>query len=261
MTGVGDIDTYPPNGPEAVRSTQLKAIIFDYYETLVELSGNMRAQAFDQFASKVGVDLPAGEPYRHWREQTTRDPALRFGGSERPPLDGPTPPFRTFREVWLTRFRELFDHWGVDAPAEVGADAYRDWHVEADLYRDARTALAMLRKADGALRLAVLSDADHDFLAANLRRNGLRFDAVVSSEEVRVYKPHDSIFHHTCARLGVAPEEAMYVGDSPWADVAGARNAGLRAVWLNRRDTPWPDDIEPPNESVSAITGLLDLAR
>jgi 2-haloalkanoic acid dehalogenase type II len=237
---------------------QLKALIFDYYETLVELSGDMRAQAFDQLASKVGVDLPAGEPYRHWREQTTRDPALRFGGSERPPLDGPTPPFRTFREVWLARFRELFDHWGIDAPAEVGADAYRDLHAEASVYPDVRTALEMLGR-DGAAKLAVLSDADHNFLDANVRQNGLRFDAVVSSEEVRVYKPHVSIFHEACARLGVAPEEAIYLGDSPWADVAGARNAGLRAVWLNRRAAAWPGDIEPPNESVSSVMGLLEL--
>ena len=110
---------------------------------------------------------------------------------------------------------------------------------------------------DGPRRPAL--DADHDFLDANLRRHGLRFDAVVSSEELRVYKPHVSIFHETCARLGVAPDEAIYLGDSPWADVAGARNAGLRAVWLNRRNTAWPDDIEPPKETVSAVTGLLEL--
>jgi 2-haloalkanoic acid dehalogenase type II len=238
---------------------QLKAIIFDYYETLAELTGDIRTRAFDQLASRFGVDLPAGEAYRHWREQTTRDPALRFGGSERPPLDGPTPPFRTFREVWLHRFRELFDHWGVDAPAELGADAYRDLHAVAELYGDTRVALDALRRADGARKLAVLSDADHDFLDANLRRNDLRFDAVVSSEELRVYKPHVSIFHETCARLSVAPEEAVYIGDSPWADMAGARNAGLRAVWLNRRETAWPGNIEPPNETVSSLMGLLDL--
>ena len=238
---------------------QLKAIIFDYYETLVELGGDIRERAFDQLASDVGVDLPAGEAVRHWRELTTKDAVLRFGGNERPPLDGAPAPFVSFRDVWLARFRELFEHWSVDAPAEVGANAYRDLHAQADLYPDARPAVEMLAHAAGARQLAVLSDTDHDFLDASLRRNGLQFDAVVSSEELRVYKPHVSIFHETCARLGVAPEDALYVGDSPWADVAGARNAGLRAVWLNRRNTAWPGDIEAPNETVSDVVGLLEL--
>jgi 2-haloalkanoic acid dehalogenase type II len=239
---------------------QLKAIIFDYYETLVELTGDMRAQAFDQLASKVGVELPAGEPYRHWREVTTRDAVLRLRASDRPPLDGAPPPFVSFRDVWLRRFRELFEHWGVDAPAEVGADAYRDLHASAELYDDALRAMNMLRTNDEAYRLAVLSDADRDFLEASLRRNGLAFDAVASSEELRVYKPHASIFRETCERLGVAPDEALYLGDSPWADVAGARNAGLRAVWLNRRNARWPDDIAPPAETVTSLLGLLELS-
>ncbi|MBW8901494.1 MAG: HAD hydrolase-like protein, partial [Massilia sp.] len=37
-----------------------------------------------------------------------------------------------------------------------------------------------------------------------------------------------------CRALGVAPEEAVYVGDDVLLDVQGAQRAGLRAVWLNR---------------------------
>jgi 2-haloalkanoic acid dehalogenase type II len=239
--------------------TQLQAIIFDYYETLVELTGDIRMRAFDELAAGLGVAFPAGEPYRQWRDLTTKDAVLRLGGSARPPLDGPPQVFVSFREVWVHRFRELFDHWGVDLPGELGADAYSALHIKADLYDDARAALNMLRNDHGHRKLAVLSDADHDFLVGNLSRHGLAFDAVVSSEELRVYKPHVSIFHETCARLGVAPEEAMYVGDSPWADVAGARHAGLRAVWLNRRDTVWPGDINPPTETFTSLMGLLEL--
>ena len=47
-------------------------------------------------------------------------------------------------------------------------------------------------------------------------------------------KPDPAIFHAACAALGVAPEEAVYVGDDLQLDVLGAQNAGLRAVWLNR---------------------------
>ena len=47
-------------------------------------------------------------------------------------------------------------------------------------------------------------------------------------------KPDASIFLAACARLGVAPREALYVGDDVLLDVRGAQQAGMRAVWLNR---------------------------
>lgn len=229
------------------------AVIFDYYETLVALPTAPRERAFDDLAAHVGVDLPEGEAFRHWRELTTKDWRLRLGGSQRPPLDGVAPAFVTFREVWLVRFGELFAHWGVDAPAEIGVEAYVGAHAEAPAYPAAGAALDSLRPR---CRLAVLSDADRDFLDASIARNGLAFDAVVASEDVCAYKPHVSMFREVCARLGVAPERAVYVGDSPWADVAGARHAGLRAVWLNRHGATWPEDIEAAETSITSLDEL-----
>jgi len=49
-------------------------------------------------------------------------------------------------------------------------------------------------------------------------------------------KPDAAIFLAACDALGVAPHEAVYVGDDPLLDVEGAQNAGLHAVWLNRRE-------------------------
>jgi FMN phosphatase YigB (HAD superfamily) len=51
----------------------IEAVIFDYYETLVQLPTAPRERAFDELARRVGVDLPPGEAYRHWRELTTKD--------------------------------------------------------------------------------------------------------------------------------------------------------------------------------------------
>jgi FMN phosphatase YigB (HAD superfamily) len=51
------------------------------------------------------------------------------------------------------------------------------------------------------------------------------------------------------------------VGDNPWADVEGARHAGLRAVWMDRHGAPWPGDLEPPQETVHSLLDLLTLLR
>ena len=232
------------------------AVIFDYYETLAELSLPIRTGVFDDLARKVGLDLPPGEAYRHWRELTTRDWKLRLGGYERPPLAGSTPPFVTFREVWLERSRQLLEQWKADEPAQVGLDAYRGIHNGAAVYPDVPPALDALRVR---YRLAVLSDADSDFLASSVQRNALSFEAVVSSEDVRAYKPHISLFREVCARLGIQASEAVYVGDSPWSDIEGARHAGMEAVWMNRHDAAWPDDIEPPHGMVRSLGELAEV--
>ncbi len=234
---------------------KIAAVIFDYYETLAEITVPIRERLFDELARRVGVDLPPGEGFRHWREQPVRDLQLRLAG-RRPPLDGPIAPFRTFREVWLERSRQLFRQWGVDVPPEVGADACADAHARAALYPDVAPALERLRER---YRLAVLSDADDGFIESRMRRNGLSFDAVVTSEELRAYKPHISLFREVCARLGVQPSEAAFVGDSAWADIAGARHAGMQAVWINRHDVSWPEEFEPPREVVRSLEELTEL--
>ena len=231
----------------------LEAIIFDFYETLVVLPEAPRVRMFDDLARRLGVTLAAGEAYRHWRERTTRDTALRLRAHDRPPLGGALLPFRSFREVWQRRFGELFRAWRVDASPDVGVEAYFRAHGDAPAYPDVHKTLGTLR---GRYRLAVLSDADTDFLSASIDRNGFAFDAVVDSEGAGVYKPHVSIFREACARLDVEPAQAAYVGDSPWADVAGARHAGLRAVWLNRHGREWPNDIEPPETTIASLAEL-----
>ena len=62
-----------------------RALIFDYYGTLAEFTPAQRVAVFDDLARQVGAALAPGEAYRHWRERTTRDTALRLRGHDRPP--------------------------------------------------------------------------------------------------------------------------------------------------------------------------------
>lgn len=234
----------------------LEALIFDFYETLVELSSGVRDRVFEDVARAVGVQLPSGEARRRWRELAASDSAVRLGGMRRLSLDGEPLPFVSFGETWRLRFTELFEKWGTEASPELGVAAHRDAHVGVTVYPEVPAALDALR---GRFRLAVLSDADDDFILPCIERNGLSFEAVVTSEELRAYKPHISVFRETCRRLGVEPEHAAYVGDSPWADIAGARNAGLHAVWVDRHGNDWPEGIEPPPATVTSLDELASL--
>jgi putative hydrolase of the HAD superfamily len=71
---------------------------------------------------------------------------------------------------------------------------------------------------------------------ADLKTIGLshHFKVSVAAHQLGCAKPDAAIFHAACTELGVAPEDAVYVGDDVLLDVQGAQRAGLRAVWMNR---------------------------
>jgi HAD superfamily hydrolase (TIGR01549 family) len=70
------------------------------------------------------------------------------------------------------------------------------------------------------------------------------FEVLSISCDVGYMKPHAAIFQHALEALAVAPEEAVMVGDSMRADVAGAQALGMTAVW--KRNHSLDDDEERP---------------
>jgi putative hydrolase of the HAD superfamily len=85
------------------------------------------------------------------------------------------------------------------------------------------------------------------------------FDYIAVSEEVGVKKPDRRIYELALDRLGVAPKEAVYIGDHPVNDIGGARAAGMHAVWL-RRNQPWPDSLSVmPAAAVNSLRELLEI--
>ena len=78
-------------------------------------------------------------------------------------------------------------------------------------------------------------------------------DAILISEVEGVRKPDRAMFERAAARLGVAPSECCHVGDHPDVDIAGARAAGMKAVW--KRVPYWT----PPSEPVPIIDELSEV--
>ena len=74
-------------------------------------------------------------------------------------------------------------------------------------------------------------------------------DVVVSSAWVGARKPHPRIYTHTLQELGIAPEDALFVGDTWACDVDGPRAAGMHTVYLRRShlgvDHTAPTDDRP----------------
>jgi len=115
-----------------------------------------------------------------------------------------------------------------------------------------------------------LTELGHDYCViavtngnANLDRIGIRdlFHHVISASGVGAAKPAREIFDVAVDMGGAAARETLHVGDHPEIDVAGARDAGLKAVWVNRHAHEWPDHLQDPEGIVRDIGELLSLLK
>jgi putative hydrolase of the HAD superfamily len=125
--------------------------------------------------------------------------------------------------------------------------------LDPPLFDDAIPALEALRAR---VSLALLTN--NPFGAQVLERHGLHadvFDCVVVADP-SIRKPDPRAFAPLVAALGCDAHAVAYVGDSITADVEGARDAGLRAVWLDRWNDPW----QVPSDVVR-IGSLLELVQ
>ena len=150
----------------------------------------------------------------------------------------------------VERFRRLLGAAGVPASDELAAGIASTYR---ETYRTARRAVAgapaLLAAVRRRARVGIVSNNLLDEQQDKLRTCGLDafVDALVVSEEAKVSKPHPAIFELALDRLHAQPAEAVMVGDSWSADIAGARAAGIRAIWFNPAGavTPEPETAIP----------------
>lgn len=131
--------------------------------------------------------------------------------------------------------------------------AYR----ELDAYPEVRPVLQALA-ARGA-RLAILSNGDPDMLASAVAAAGLDglFAAVISVAEAGIYKPAGRVYAHACQRLSAAPGALSFQSSNRW-DIAGAKVAGLRTIWINRAGLPDEYPAMPADIVARDLSVLLD---
>jgi putative hydrolase of the HAD superfamily len=120
-----------------------------------------------------------------------------------------------------------------------------------ELYEDVRPALKRLRAK---YRLFAVSNGN-----ADLDRCGIAdlFDGHVTASAAGAAKPDARIFAHLLRAAGVEPGEVLHIGDDPLADVVGAAQAGMQAVWLNREARTWPSEFAPPLRTISTLAEII----
>jgi HAD superfamily hydrolase (TIGR01549 family) len=231
--------------------TSIKAVLFDWGETLVRIPGMIHSperhiacleRLFAEYGGEKGVpglrDLGVSWPSlrtayleacrKHithstttWREHRFED---RFATTLKL-LAIEELPKAAILSRWVDRFGELIVQ---DAEMVDGAD-----EVAERLARH--------------MRLAIVSNYPHaPVVYATLERLGLRahFSAVVISSELGWLKPHPELYRTTLGRIGARAEEALFVGDDFDNDIRAPKALGLHTAWFTTKPSARPPEAD-----------------
>ncbi|MCL5877926.1 MAG: HAD family hydrolase [Candidatus Bathyarchaeota archaeon] len=206
----------------------LKAVIFDYIGTLVNCKGySMTASENNLFSALVaeGFDITK----------------TKF-------LDAYHIAHLKYRRIRYEEFKEVTNAiWVAEALCSLGYRVtpedecikaalnvfFQDFIDTLELREGAKQ---LLEQTSAQTKVGLISNFTHaPVIHKSLRKVGIPryFNAIVVSDEVGCRKPCPDIFHELLGRLEVKAEEAVFVGDSPLEDIKGAKDVGLRTVFVS----------------------------
>lgn len=219
------------------------ALLIDFYGTISAGDREAVERACVRIVTELGVGMTAPQFAVAWGERFF-DHIERCNGAD----------FRTLYECEILSLRETlapYDGRGDLDPFVAELEAY--W-ADPPVHDDA---FEFLQGVD--IPICCVSNADTAPLMSAIQKHGLVFDAIVTSEQARSYKPDVSIFRQAVNRLGLDPSRVMHVGDSLHSDIGGASKLGITTVWIQRDDRIHDIGTAEPHHTISRLTELHDL--
>ena len=212
----------------------LEALVFDAYGTLYDVHSVLRrCEAF--FPGK-GAQLS-----QQWRARQLEYTWLRT-------LMRRYAPFSTVTREALAWSCEAL---GLELTAERMEALMGEYNMLAT-YPDVAPALQRF----AGRKLAILSNGSPDMLAPLVEHSGLKLDAVLSVDEVQMFKPAPQVYEIAVKNLGVSKERIGFVSSNCW-DALGASAYGFTAFWINRSGAPLDRLGIQPRTIVKSLDEIL----
>jgi HAD superfamily hydrolase (TIGR01549 family) len=225
---------------------ELRAVLFDVDFTLCRPGPELSADRYARIAARHGITLDVSS-YDDAREAAVLNLKRH-------------PEFLHDESIWHRFTEEIFI--GMGGPEEIASDCATEieegWGISEnfELFEDVLPVLEELRGAG--LRIGLVSNGIRD-LTAFVAHHRLAVDAIVDSRTHGRVKPHPTIFRAALDVLGVAPADAVMVGDSLEEDVEGARALGMRAILIDREDRH--QDVEERLTDLYGLPAALGVIR
>jgi 2-haloacid dehalogenase len=170
-------------------------------------------------------------------------------------------PYLRYRDVLARACAGVCHGYGI----EPDDDAVRGFAAsigEWPAFADSTDALTRLAER---FQLGVITNCDDDLFELTAARLGVRFDWIVTAQQVRAYKPDPAVFRAAFERIDVPRDRILHVAQSLYHDHVPAKRLGLSTVWVDRRhgltgSGATPPATARPDLTVPDMATLADLA-
>ena len=216
----------------------MDAIVFDAYGTLYDVHSVV--QRCESFFPGAGTRLS-----QLWRAKQLEYTWLRTLMRRHVPFSTITREALAYScealslKLGVTQMEALMAEYNMLAPFPDVAPAFAAW---------------------GRIRKAILSNGSRDMLEPLVRHSGLALDAVLSVDEVKLFKPAPEVYELAVRRLGVPKERIGFVSSNCW-DAMGAKSFGFTVFWINRSGAPVDRLGFPPDRVVSGVGDVVEVLR
>ncbi len=225
--------------------SQFEYLTFDCYGTLINWEAGILS-ALRPILSAHGVTI------------SDDDFLALYGEFESEAQSGEFKIYRQVLEEVVRAFGERFGFSPSLAEAQSLPQSLAHWPPFPDT-------VEALHRLHTRFKLAIISNVDNDLFAETAKLLQVPFDAVVTAEQARSYKPSLNNFQLALQRIGRPKENILHVAQSLYHDIAPARVLGLKCVWVNRRiNQSGPGATKPaaavPDLEVPSLKAFADLA-
>ena len=212
---------------------RVNCLTFDIFGTVMDLSGSLAGPA-GEFLAAHGSEMTGETFYAEWRERQRieqyQDNLLMLGHSG-----------------YLETCRRAFVYCLKKHNVSYTAEAVREF---MKVYKDLQPygdAIEGLRSLAGRYKLVALSNGEQWYLEELLGNTvPVRFDAIISVDQVGAFKPSPGIYRKAVQRLRCEPGEIMMVAAHAF-DILGAQACGFKAAYVNRYNLPTDDSEYQPD--------------
>jgi 2-haloacid dehalogenase len=227
---------------EAIR-TNVKVCMFDQYGTVVDMQGGLTAVATPFLEDKGWKGNP--NSFVTWWRRTHFENSMIDALLHREH----TP----YREIGHRSVAHVMERAGI----RFTMDEVRYLVGEIEKLKpfpEVPEALARLRAK---YRLVVLSNGDPDMLETARQYHQVPFDRVISVAEANSFKPHVATYGKAAELLGLKPDQILFVANHAF-DCVGAKSAGMRTAFVDRRGRPFGVTPHQPDIMVPSMKDLAD---
>ena len=202
----------------------IKLLTFDCYGTLIDWEKGMH-DALYNFVRKRHLSLSVDNLSERYIEIE---------------LDVERERYRKYREVLTLATKRLLEEQKIDLHSgdeKIFVNSISFWPP----FKETSRTLNLLKKKG--YKLVILSNIDENLIKKSIKLMGIRFDGVVTAEQVKSYKPSFNHWLRMLKIFKISKDNILHIAASIVHDIRPAKALGFKTVWINRKNEPLPKDV------------------